>query len=94
MGYESTISTKGQLVVPKALRDRHDWKPGQRIEFFERGGAVMLRVIPENRKDSPTSEEVFARIAARNTYRGPRISDEEMNEIVRAAAVARYEKSL
>lgn len=93
MGYESRISTKGQLVVPKELRDRHGWKAGSRIEFVDRGGVIALRVIPEMRSDAPTTDEVFARLAALNPYRGPRISDGEMNDIVQAAAVARYEKS-
>lgn len=94
MGYESRISTKGQLVVPKELRDRHGWKPGSRIEFVDRGGVIALRIIPEDRADAPTPQEVFARLAALNPYRGPRISDEEMDDIIQAAAVARYEKSL
>jgi AbrB family looped-hinge helix DNA binding protein len=94
MGYEARISTKGQLVVPKDLRDRQDWKPGDRVEFVERFGVVELRAIPDERSSPPTAEEVFARIRARNTYRGPRVSDEEMKAAVREIAVKRYERSL
>lgn len=39
----SSISEKGQVTVPKALRDRYGLKPGTRVEFCEIEGAIVLR---------------------------------------------------
>jgi antitoxin PrlF len=38
----STISEKGQVTVPKPLRDRLGIKPGDRLEFIEEQGHIVL----------------------------------------------------
>ena len=40
---ESTLSTKGQFVLPKEIRDRLGWHAGTRLEVVEAGEAVVLR---------------------------------------------------
>jgi AbrB family looped-hinge helix DNA binding protein len=92
MGFETRISTKGQIVLPKALRDHLQWEDGRALEIIEHAGAITLRPKSAASNDEKT-REILARIRARNTYRGPRISDEEMREIVQAEAVRRYERS-
>lgn len=93
MGYETRISTKGQLVLPKAVRERHQWASGQIIEVVDVPGGVMLRPkLPA--ADAEKAREILARIAARSTYRGPVVTLDKMKEAVSAAAVARYERSL
>ena len=37
------ITTKGQVTVPKDVRDRMGVKPGDEIEFVEEGGEFKLR---------------------------------------------------
>ena len=39
----STISSKGQITVPKAVRDRLGLRAGTRVEFELVGRGVMLR---------------------------------------------------
>lgn len=39
----SSISQKGQVTVPKALRDRFGLRPGSQVEFYEHEGAIVLR---------------------------------------------------
>jgi antitoxin PrlF len=39
----STISEKGQVTVPKPLRDRLGIKAGDRLEFTEGQGGLVLR---------------------------------------------------
>lgn len=42
---QATITSKGQVTIPKAVRDRLHLSPGDRIEFLvDENGAV--RVIP------------------------------------------------
>jgi antitoxin PrlF len=38
-----SITTKGQVTVPKALRDRLGLRPGDKVEFVELDGRVELR---------------------------------------------------
>jgi AbrB family looped-hinge helix DNA binding protein len=37
------LSSKGQVTIPKDVRDRHSWKPGAEPEVEDRGDAVVLR---------------------------------------------------
>ncbi len=43
MTSEATITTKGQVTIPKAIRDRMGLKPGDKIEFVEERGTVRVR---------------------------------------------------
>jgi AbrB family looped-hinge helix DNA binding protein len=38
------VGAKGQVVIPKELRDRVGLQPGSEVEFEEDGGAV--RIVP------------------------------------------------
>jgi antitoxin PrlF len=44
----STINSKGQVTIPKAMRARLDVKPGSRVKFFAHpdGGVVLLLTLP------------------------------------------------
>ncbi len=42
----TTLSTKGQLILPKAVRDRHGWSSGDRLLVEERPEGVLLRREP------------------------------------------------
>jgi AbrB family looped-hinge helix DNA binding protein len=39
----STISTKGQITVPKAVRDKLGLRPGTRVEFELTAEGALLR---------------------------------------------------
>jgi AbrB family looped-hinge helix DNA binding protein len=39
----STISSKGQITLPAALRKRLGWKPGLKLEFEEQGEGIVAR---------------------------------------------------
>lgn len=40
------LSTKGQVILPKEIRDSHRWKPGTRFLIEEIENAVILRAAP------------------------------------------------
>ena len=40
---KTRLSSKGQVIIPKAVRDRHGWQPGVELEVEDRGDAVVLR---------------------------------------------------
>ena len=43
MGAKATVTSKGQITLPKDVRDRHGLKPGDSIEFLEENGKTWLR---------------------------------------------------
>lgn len=38
------MTSKGQITVPKELRDRHGLTAGTTLEFVDEDGAIVLRV--------------------------------------------------
>ena len=39
---ESTMTSKGQMTVPKSIRDRHHLTAGVRVEFVEEDGRIYI----------------------------------------------------
>ncbi len=72
---QATLTTKGQVTIPKVIRDQLDLKAGDRIDFIvsDSGEAVIRRV-------SRTTEEVQGMLAHR--ARAP-LTVEQMDEAVR-----------
>ena len=48
----SRVNTKGQVTIPKALRDRFGFRPGDEIEFIEVEGGLWVQ---KRREGSPFS---------------------------------------
>jgi AbrB family looped-hinge helix DNA binding protein len=45
----STISQKGQVTVPKPLRDRLGIRPGDRLDFTEEEGRIVVSKTTDKR---------------------------------------------
>jgi AbrB family looped-hinge helix DNA binding protein len=43
----STLSPKYQVSIPKALRQRLNWRPGQKLAFIAKGKGVLMIPVPE-----------------------------------------------
>ena len=43
----TTLSTKFQISIPKAVRTTQNWKPGQEFAFIPKGTGVMLVPVPD-----------------------------------------------
>ena len=41
----TTLSSKGQIVIPKEIRESHDWQFGQLIDMEDRGDYVVMRLM-------------------------------------------------
>lgn len=50
------MSTKGQVVLPKAVRDRRGWTAGSELILEERPEGVLLRPAPK--RQATTFDEV------------------------------------
>ena len=42
----TTLSTKGQVILPKAVREHRNWKPGTRLVVVETAAGVLLSRAP------------------------------------------------
>jgi AbrB family looped-hinge helix DNA binding protein len=74
------LSTKGQLILPKDVRDHHGWTAGTELEVEDRGDAVILREVeglPESRL-----EEILGCAG----YDGPARTLEEMETAIARGA--------
>jgi len=78
---DSTITVKGQITLPKAVREQLHLKPGDRVKFFVHpNGAVFL--LPK-----------LPMTALRGIVKSPRRATlEEMDEGIAAGASARYRR--
>ena len=78
----SRLSTKGQLVIPKRIRERHGWRTGTELEIEDRGDCLVVRPaagVPET-----TLEDLFGCTG----YDGPRRSLRDMEAAVGKGARA------
>lgn len=46
MSAASTISPKNQVTIPKALREKLGWRPGQKLALIEKGAGVLMIPVP------------------------------------------------
>ena len=72
----TTLSTKGQVILPKAVRDRRGWSSGDRLVVEERPDGVLLR---REQRRSPTRLEDVAGML-QHLYKGPPLTVEQMDE--------------
>ncbi|ESY78668.1 AbrB family transcriptional regulator [Mesorhizobium sp. LNHC221B00] len=53
----TTVSTKGQVILPSAIRKRRDWGAGTRLQVEDTPEGVLLKPAPAFAESRP--EEVF-----------------------------------
>jgi AbrB family looped-hinge helix DNA binding protein len=72
---KATITSKGQLTIPKQVRDRLGLEPGDRLAFDLEGSAIRLRVekrrtLEKLRGSLPSGRGYPGREAEREAARG------------------------
>ena len=85
---QTKISTRGQIVLPKAIRDKRRWKAGTRLIVEDRPDGVLLKPV-EKKKFT------VADLRGMLKHKGPPHTIEEMNaaieeEVRRRHARGRY----
>jgi len=71
------LSSKGQVIIPKALRTAHHWKAGQELIAIDVGDGILLKPI------NPFAETTLAQVAGCLQYRGNPKSLDEIEEAIR-----------
>lgn len=80
----TTVSTKGQVILPKAIRKRRDWDAGTRLIVEDTPEGVLLKLAPAF---APTrSHAVFGMLSSTGAPK----SLEEMEAGVLAEARRRH----
>lgn len=91
MNAVTRLSAKGQVVIPKATRERLNLRPGQSLEVVETPEGVLLKRVPV--RGTLPLDEAMRRIRAIVTYDGPPVTIEEMNESIRQGWIEAAMKS-
>lgn len=84
------VSTKGQVVLPKSVRDMQRWEPGQELEVINAGGYVILK-----KAATKGGRGIENLVGILSRYRKDKpATDEEMHEAVLEAAAESWRKSM
>jgi AbrB family looped-hinge helix DNA binding protein len=81
MTKHTKVSAKGQVVIPKDVRDRLHWHPGTELEVVDGPSGVMLRAKPPSTTKRPFKESL-ARLHAIADYQGPIGTDAEWKDAI------------
>ena len=79
----TTVSTKGQVILPKAIRDQRHWPAGTKLIVEETPEGVLLKSMPVFA--ATNMEAVFGSL--RPT--GPALSIDDMNVVIAEEAKRR-----
>ena len=74
------MSSKGQVIIPKSVRQRHQWDAGQELMVVDVGDGVLLKA---KRPFPPTTMD---EVAGFLKYDGPAKTIEEMELAIAAGA--------
>lgn len=69
----ATLSSKGQIVIPKPIRDAHRWKPGIRLVVENSADGILIRPA----HSFPETE--LSQGLGCTGFKGPMIAIEKMN---------------
>ena len=76
----TTLSSKGQIVLPKELRDRRGLRAGAELEIEEVPEGMLLRLV------GGVSAGALGELLGCTGYRGPRKTIAQMEEGIRKGA--------
>jgi AbrB family looped-hinge helix DNA binding protein len=82
------MSSKGQIVVPKAIRARLGFDTGAELEIIEGDKEVTFKLVEGPRRRQTLSLKDF--LAQQVEYVGPVVTDEMMRNGINAEAVRRW----
>ncbi len=84
------MSSKGQIVVPKVLRDAHGWTAGTEFDLVEIDGGVVIQPVLSAEAVSPpiTIDEFLASVPK---VEGPLLTDGKIERLVLAEAARRFD---
>lgn len=76
------LSSKGRVIISKALRNAHHWEAGQELIAIKVGDGILLK------PKKPFSETRLKDVAGCLKYRGKPKSLDEMEDAIRQGVTA------
>ena len=89
MNAQTKLSAKGQIVIPKHVRDRLGLVEGTVFDVIERGEEVVLKRKAGSGRGL-TAAEALREIRKSYRYDGPPVSLDEMREAASGKAIEDY----
>jgi AbrB family looped-hinge helix DNA binding protein len=83
----TTLSSKGQIILPKEIRQRRHWDAGTRLVVEDTPEGVLLKPAPVFQPTRP--EEVFGSLP----HNGPPKTLDEMRAGIEAEARSRHDRN-
>lgn len=80
------LSSKGQVVLPKSVREQHGWAPGTEFVVEATSDGVRLRT------KAPFPRTELAQVIGSVRYAGPAKTPQAMDAGIRAAVARRYRR--
>ena len=81
---QTRISTKGQVVLPKAIREKRRWKAGTLLTVEDRPEGLLLKPVEKKKK---FTIDDWAGIL---NYKGPPLTVEDMDAAIEKEFRRRY----
>lgn len=75
----TTMSSKGQIVLPSSLRTAHDWRPGTAFEIEAVPEGVLLKPV---KPSSPFARTQIDEVFGLAGYSGPKLSLDDMKRAI------------
>lgn len=76
----TSLSSKGQIIIPKPIRSQHHWHPGQKFEVIDTAEGLLLK------EAAPFVETSLDQVAACLPYSGKAKTLAEMEEAIQRGA--------
>jgi AbrB family looped-hinge helix DNA binding protein len=83
---KAKLSTKGQIVIPSAIRRRHHWAYGQSLVIEDTEDGVVLR-------EMRSMEGGLRKLVGIVGYDGDRKSQADMEDAIRKGALALHDRN-
>jgi len=83
------LSTKGQIILPKGIRDSRDWGPGTEFTVEETGDGILLRPAARFPRTALDAVAGCLRVS-RKSKSLARMSDAVDREVIRRHDSGRY----
>ena len=81
------LSSKGQVVLPKSVRDEHGWAPGTEFEVESTADGVRLRA------KAPFARTELGAVFGSVPHAGPAKTLEDLDDGIRAAVARQYRRA-
>lgn len=78
------LSSKGQVIIPKPIRDAYHWENGQELMLIDTGNGILLQ------PKAPFAESTLDKVAGCLHYTGLAKSVDDMNKAIAEGLKAQH----